>query len=360
MERFDHVRVAEPELRGFVRDLVGRTGVNLAQVEAVTRAVLDASARGVDTHGVRLVPAYVLSALGGRINLAAVPRFERVAPAVGMVDGDDGFGHLASFLAIDEGVQLARESGIGAVVVRRSSHHGATGCYTHHAARQGLLAIGMTHADAQVVPHGGTKPFFGTNPLSFAAPVPDEPPIVIDMATSAVPLNRVFLWAENDMPLRPQVGLDAAGEPAGRPEDVTMLLPLGGLDFGYKGTCLATMVDLLCAGLSGMRFGAELDFLMGPAATGPVPIGHFFVLIDAQAFGFAAHFGKTAARMLEALRAVPGRDGAAVLAPGDIERHEALRRRDIGIPVDRHTWAAFEELGRRFELALPRHGPAQF
>ena len=359
MERFDHVRVGEADLRDFVRALLERTGATAAQVEAVTRAVLDASARGVDTHGVRLVPAYVASARDGRLNLRAEPRFERLAASVGMVDGDNGFGHVASYLAIEEGAGLAREAGVAAVAVRNSSHHGATGCYTAEAARRGLIALGMTHADAAVVPHGGVAPFFGTNPLSFAAPVPDEAPVVIDMATSAVPLNRVFLWAENELPLRPNVGLDSSAEPARRPEDVKMLLPLGGLEFGYKGTALAMIVDLLCAGLTGMRIGAELEPLLGPDPKGPVPIAHVFILIDSAAFGAAETFGRTVAHLLDRLRAVPGREGAP-LAPGDPERREAERRRALGIPVDRHTWAAFEDYSRNFGLMLPPHGPARF
>ena len=359
MERFDHVRVREADLRGFVRALLERTGAAAAQVEAVTRAVLDASARGVDTHGVRLVPAYVASARDGRLNLRAAPRFERLAAAAGMVDGDDGFGHPASYLAIEEGARLARESGVAAVAVRRSSHHGATGCYTVEAARRGLIAVGMTHADAVVVPHGGVAPFFGTNPLSFAAPVPDEAPVVIDMATSAVPLNRVFLWVENGLPLRPNVGLDAEAAPARRPEDVKMLLPLGGLEFGYKGTALAMLIDLLCAGLTGMRIGADLEPLLGPNPTGPVPIAHFFILIDPAAFGATETFARTVAHLLDRLRAAPGREGAP-LAPGDPERREAESRQVIGIPVDRHTWTAFEDFARNFDLALPPHGPARF
>ena len=53
---------------------------------------------------------------------------------------------------------MAKETGIAAVTVGNSTHHGASGVYALAAARKGFAAIAMTHADRMVVPFGGTKP----------------------------------------------------------------------------------------------------------------------------------------------------------------------------------------------------------
>jgi LDH2 family malate/lactate/ureidoglycolate dehydrogenase len=314
---------------------------------------MEASGRGVDTHGVRLVPHYVHTVAGGRVNGAAKPQFHGAATAGGHVDGDNGFGHLASYRAIEEGMRLARDTGVAAIGVRNSSHHGATGCYTLAAAREGFCAIGMTHADAIVVPHHGTQPFFGTNPLSFAVPVPGAEPSVIDMASSAVPMNRVWLWGANGVTLPESIAVEATGTPTRDAAQAKALLPVGGPDYGYKGTCLAMMIDLLCAGMTGMRFGAQLPTFGGPDYKTPIPIGHFFVIFNPASFAPDGGFGRTAIDLIGALRRQPARPGETVVAPGDPELREAGDRKRKGIPVDLATWRAFAELGAEYGCPPP-------
>jgi ureidoglycolate dehydrogenase (NAD+) len=353
IEDVEHVRVERVALNGFVEGLLRGAGADAPGAAAVTRAVMEASSRGVDTHGVRLVPHYVKTVAGGRVNATARPSFHAVGTAGGHVDGDNGFGHLASYRAIEEGIRIARDSAVAAIGVRNSSHHGATGCYTLAAARQGFCALGMTHADAIVVPYRGTKPFFGTNPLSFALPVPDAEPSVIDMASSAVPFNRVGLWGANGVALPADIAVDADGAPTRDAAQTKALLPVGGPDYGYKGTCLAMLIDLLCAGLTGMRFGAQLEGFGGPDYTTPIPMGHFFVIFNPALFAPDGHFGAIARDLIAALRAQPARGNQPVLAPGDPELHEAADRARHGIPVDLATWRAFAELGREHGCALP-------
>src|SRR3954468_22529231 len=123
IEPIDGFLCSAPELSAYVRDLLRAGGASTASAEAVARAVVDASSRGVDTHGVRLVPWYLQMLEGGRINRAPEVSFTQKAAAVGHVDADDGFGHLASFRAIEEGMAMARTSGVAAITVGRSTHH---------------------------------------------------------------------------------------------------------------------------------------------------------------------------------------------------------------------------------------------
>src|SRR4051812_35287775 len=161
MEQFADFRFRRDDLSAFIGLLFSRAGADRPSTEAVSRAVVDASARGFDTHGVRLVPHYMRALTGGRTNPRPELRFTRLSPAIGHLDADNGFGHPASYRAIEEGMALADESGIAAIAVGRSSHHGATGCYTIVAAQHGYAAIGMTNADSIVVPHDGLKAFYG-------------------------------------------------------------------------------------------------------------------------------------------------------------------------------------------------------
>lgn len=345
------VRVDQAALAPFVQALFEATGASPLQASGVTRAVVDASARGVDSHGVRLVPDYLDMLAAGQIDGQAVPTVEPVAPAAVRIDAAHGFGHTASFAAIEAGVELARRTGIAAAVVTRSGHHGATGVYARAAALAGCAALGMTHADKAVIPHGGVRPFFGTNPLSFAYPQAGEP-LLIDMASSAMPLNKVMLHRALGKRLPPGVATDAAGEPTQDAEAAHWGMPLGA-DVGYKGMALAMIIDVLCATISGMTYGALMEPLFGPDKSRPVPIGHLFLLIDPARFGDAGAAAALVAAMVEHLRGEPARAGETVQAPGDPELAYAADRARNGLAVDPITWAAFTRHGRQLGLALP-------
>ncbi|MGQ9369178.1 Ldh family oxidoreductase [Azospirillum sp. ST 5-10] len=358
METFDEVRVPRADLETFIEALLVAAGSGRDGAAAVARAVVDASARAFDTHGVRLVPHYVATLAAGRINPDPDVRFTRSAPAVGHVDADNGFGHLASFRAIDEGIALARETGIAAVGVGRSSHHGATGCYTLAAARRGYAAIGMTHADAIVVPHDGIKAFHGTNPLSFAVPVEGDEPMLLDMATSSIPLNRVLLRRASGQPLPPDVAVDEHGAVTTDPHRAVALLPLGGTSYGYKGAGLAAMVDLLCSAFTGMLHGAALPPFAGPDLSQKAELGHFFIVLRPDVFQPLAMMNARIAAFLDDLRAQPAKPGTRVMAPGDPEREPTEERKANGIPVDVTTWGKLRELADGYGCPVPAAGPS--
>ncbi|MDQ6435366.1 Ldh family oxidoreductase [Mesorhizobium sp. LHD-90] len=341
------------ELSAYVSALLKAGGANAESAEAVARAVVDASSRGVDTHGVRLVPWYMQMLEGGRINKTPKVAFTKKASAVGHVDADDGFGHLASFRAIEEGIALAKDSGVAAVTVGRSTHHGASGVYSLAAARAGFVAISTTHADPAVVPFGGTKPFYGTNPIAFAVPAPGEEPMLLDMATSSIPYNRIFLRRATGTPLPPEVAMTADGVPTTDPFQAAAVLPVGGAGFGYKGAGLAAMVDILCSAFSGMGHGFTIPPLAGDDYSRPIPIGHFFLILNPAIFQALAAFDSRVGAFLNDLRAQPAQPGQKVMAPGDVEKAEAARRARNGIPIDRTTWASLAEYAGRYDRKVP-------
>lgn len=357
IEPIDGFLCSAPELADYVRSLLVAGGANAETAQAVAYVVVDASSRGVDTHGVRLVPWYIQMLEGGRINKNAKVTFTRKADAVGHVDSDHGFGHLASLRAIDEGIELAKKAGVAAVSVGNSTHHGATGVYALKAARAGFAAIGMTHADKAVVPFGGIEPFYGTNPISFAVPAPGEDAMLLDMATSAIPYNRIFLRRATGTPLPPEVAMTSEGVMTTDPNAVTALVPVGGAGFGYKGAGLAAMVDLLCSAFTGMGHGFTFPPLAGEDYGKPIPIGHFFLILNPAIFQALSAFDARVGGFLSDLRAQPAHPGQKVMAPGDVEKAEAARRAQNGIPIDRTTWASLKDAAARYGCKMPQEKP---
>ena len=58
----------------------------------------------------------------------------------------------------------------------------------------------MVNTDACVVPFGGRKPFFGTNPFAFGLPGTKES-ILLDMATSQVAFGKIVYAKEKNQPI---------------------------------------------------------------------------------------------------------------------------------------------------------------
>ncbi|WP_148253697.1 Ldh family oxidoreductase [Aidingimonas lacisalsi] len=340
----DVARVDAADLKVFMGDALRHCDVDDASAEAVSRALLTASSMGVDSHGLRLLPHYVNAVRGGRIKASPTMQFHQQLPAIGYLDADDGFGHLAGYKAIDQACAMAEACGIGAVAVGNSSHFGAAGCYALAAAERGMIGMAVCNSDPFVRLHEGKAPFHGTNPIAFSAPVEGQLPYLLDMATSTIPWNRVQQYGAIGRELPPDVAADAAGEVTRDPASVASLLPLGGANFGFKGAGLAGMVEVLSSTLTGMLNGFRLLPMGGPDMSTPRGVGHFFLAMRPEAFSNRETFQASMREYLDDLRSQPALDDAEVMAPGDREWRCQARRDAEGIPLDAANLAAYESL----------------
>lgn len=336
--------VACEDVHRFVHRCLTRAGADDASSKAVTRALVGTSCRGVDTHGVRLLPHYIRTLQEGRINGNPQLTYKQLSGGTGRLDADDGFGHLAGYRAVEECMLLAEANGIGAVTVTNSSHFGAAGCYPLFAAESGYLGLALCNADKVVLAYDGVNPFHGTNPISFAAPVANSRPYLIDMATSSIPLNRVLQYREVNRSLPRDVAVDSRGEMTTDPNGTVALLPIGGASYGFKGAALAGMCDILSSALTGMAFSNHLLSMGGPDYTTRRHLGHFFLVMKPDAFIDVKLYQQLMDRYLAEMRTQPSRPESRVMAPGDREWAEEKIRRKTGIPVDSAVWDELSEL----------------
>lgn len=344
------VRVEPERLSAFVASVLIAAGADEPTVESTTRAMMHGSLFGIDSHGVRLLDHYVSVMLGGRVALRPRLRFVVDLPAIAVLDAGHAHGARATYAAMDKAVELARTSGMGAVSIRNSSHFGPAGAYALAAAEAGMIGFATCNSDAFVRLHDGAERFHGTNPLAFAAPSGDERPWFFDMATSAIPYNRVLLYRSLEQPLPDGTASDANGYDTSDPHTAEMLAPLGG-EFGFKGAGLAGVAELFSAVLSGMALSHELLPMTGADKTTPRGLGAFVMALRPDAFlEDSSTFAEGMRRYLDHLRNARARAGAYVLAPGDREWAEAERRKAAGIPIDPATVAAFGRLAERYGL----------
>lgn len=346
-------RVSLERLSDFsIRSLVA-AGADRVTARDATRVMLHASRMGVDSHGIRLLPHYDAVLRGGRVNGRPKLRRAQMRPGSGLIDADNGHGAVATFSAADFACSLAQDAGIGAVGVQNSSHFGAAGAYALAIAKEGMIGIVTCNSDSFVRLHDGAERFHGTNPISVAAPTGSGHPWFLDMATSAVPYNRVQLYRSTGQPMPDETASDHAGYDTHDPCAVEMLAPLGGA-FGFKGAGLAGVVEVLSAALTGMAFSPEILPMPGPDLSTPRGMGAFVIAIDPDGFIGRAVLLAGMDRYVSALRGSKGRDGAQNLAPGDREWREAADRDRRGVPIDPATEAAFYALAEVAGLSAPR------
>lgn len=338
--------ISNIKLRKLGYNLFEKVGLPAWHYSAVVDGLILASLRGVDSHGIRLLPIYIEAVRSGRIKKTPNFTFRRRAPSVGIFDADHAFGICAGVKAMEKAIDLAKKTGVGAVAVKNSSHFGAAAIFSLLAAQKNMIGISMTHASAHVVPFGAREPFFGTNPICIAAPCMGEEPICLDMATSQVAWNRIQLHKERGLALEDSWATDERGQVTRDPNKAKSLLPLG----GYKGYALGMMVDVFCSMLTGMTFGPKVK-KMTPVDGQKQKIGHFFLAIDISKFTSVVTFRRRTKEMADQIRRMkPARDQKVILVAGDPEKSTYKKRVKSGIPLTFSEITSFNKLAQLWQL----------
>lgn len=346
------VRVESAALAVFCRAVLVSIGTSKETADAATRAMMHGSRLGIDSHGVRLLDHYVKVIRGGRVNADPRMRLLDGSRAVATLEADHGHGALAAYMAMGRAKELASSGGIGAVAIRNTSHFGPAGAYSVEAAHDGMIGGAFCNSDSFVRLHGGASRFHGTNPIAMAVPSGGERPWLFDMATSAIPYNRIQLYQSLGLPLPTGVASLENGCDTEDASVATMLAPLGSA-FGFKGAGLAGVAEIFSAVLTGMKLSFELLPMSGEDISTPRGMGAFVLAIDPAAFVETAVFEDGMRRYLEGLRGSPVAAGEKVLAPGDREWAESDRREKLGIPIDPQTEQVFRAFADAFAIPMP-------
>ena len=340
-------RISHENLRVFCRKILQALGVPEDDAAIVADCLVAANLYGIDSHGVIRLAHYVVRLENGSINPRPQMRFERNAPGLGVVDGDHGLGHVVMRMACDRVRDLAQENGTASVAVKNSSHFGMTGYYIRYLTGFGLAAMAMTATDALLVPFGGRKPMWGTNPIAFGFPARDIP-VVLDMATTSIPYGKIALAQKEGRPIPPEWGLDSEGNPTEDPGRIAGLHPIA----GPKGSGLAMIIDVFSNLFVGMAFGPHIVKMYGEMAE-KRRLGHFVAAWDVSRLTSLDSFTDTIEQMKNELHAIPPADGIdRVLFPGEIEELTRKERLRTGIPLEAGIHQELQGLSTRFTIEL--------
>jgi (2R)-3-sulfolactate dehydrogenase (NADP+) len=259
------------------RRALGACGASEEVARVMAEALVLAEAQGLAGVGLAHLESYCEALREGRIDGHAEPVIRRDTPVLFHADAKGGVGHVGFERVLPDLVAAARELGVAVFSQRNSYTNAALDWFVRRLAERGLVALAATNGGpALLAASGAREAVFCTNPMAFAAPRDDGPPLVIDQSSSATAYVNLRLAAERGDPIPRGWALDGYGrettDPVAALEGV--LLPFG----GARGANVALMVELLAAGLAGANWSLDApSFLEGDATPG---IGLFVLALD--------------------------------------------------------------------------------
>lgn len=348
----ESVRYAAADLHAFCAQALERAGVRSGDADVIADGLIAADLRGVHSHGALRVGIYVDRLRAGSIHPAAELQIVRDSGAVVVADAQAGPGIAMAARAMDLAIARAQAHGIAAVSVRNANHCGMLAFFAMRALPAGAVGAAASNGDSLVAPWGARAKFLGTNPLAVAVPARDEPPVVLDMATSVVAHGRVKGAADRGESIPPDWAVDAAGRPTTDPVQALAgaLLPFGGV----KGSGISILIDLIAGLLPGGRSGPEIVPLYQRLAE-PQGIGQLFVALHVAAFDTLEAFTARVDETVRRIRALPPAAGSVrVILPGELEHLRAQEYQAHGIPLPGDAVAEIARTASLLGLLAPR------
>ncbi|MFZ5825339.1 MAG: Ldh family oxidoreductase [Bacillota bacterium] len=349
----DLIRVPAAELESWAAAVLREVGLPEADAAEVAQHLLFAEMRGLSSHGLCRLPLYTKRLEAGSMEPVTAPEVITETAVSALIDGRNGMGQVVARRAAELAAAKAKASGLAAVAVRNSNHCGCLAYYTLLMADQGLVGLATTNAMPTMVPHGGREPFFGTNPLSLAAPAGLNAPFVLDMATSQVARGKILTAAQAGRAIPAGWALGRNGDPTTDPLEALngLMLPLA----GPKGSGLAFMVEILSGVLPGGQIGPQIPRELDR----PQGIGHFFLALRPDLFLPEQEFRQRMDQTIARLRQVePAACERSILLPGEAERLKVAEHERLGIGLPPSLLAELEELALRYHLPGPLPGIA--
>ncbi len=353
-------------MNAFLIDAFKGYGVPEEDAEICADVLLESDRRGIESHGCnRFKPIYIDRLLNGTLLPETKLEILRETPTTLVMDAHDGMGMVASYRMMERLLEKAKACGMAGGAIRNSTHYGIAGYWATMASREGLIGITGTNARPSIAPTFGVENMMGTNPLTFALPTDEEFPFCIDCATSIVQRGKIEYYAREgkDTPAGMVVAQDGgAMTDSGEilkalVEGTAALAPLGGIGEelgGYKGYGYAAVVEILSAALAGGQFMKALTGQDEEGNPRMYRLGHFFFVVDPEAFMGREAFRKTAGEICRALRSSRRAPGSErIYTAGEKEYLTWLERKDRGVPVGEAVQR--EILAVRDALGLPYH-----
>lgn len=288
-------------------------GLDEEQAEIVADCFATADLYGVSSHGCAITQAHVQKIERGGYNLKPNFKVVRETGAFAVIDGDNGFGAVSAKYCLDIAIERCKKSGIYTVFSRNNNTFGPAFYYSLKAAEEGCIAFICSNSPAQMAPVGGKEKMLGTNPFSVVIPVPEQEPIIIDMATSVVAKSRFKQYKEMGQELPDGWALNEEGNPTNDPDEGIrgMVLPMA----GFKGYGIAMLIDIISGVLSGAAYLNKVGRFYSEDKV-EMNVGFYMTVIDPNVV-MGGEYEKVIRDFVQRLRESDPVEGGRIVLPGD-------------------------------------------
>lgn len=343
------MKVSADNVQEVIRALLSTVGITGEDADTIASILSEADMKGISTHGIYFLPMLLQRIKEGLVENPT--RIEAITDegAILHLDGGNGIGQLGAAHAMSGAIGKAETLGIGITLLRNTNHIGLLAHYTLMAAKKGMLGICFSNSAPAIAPWGGTEAFFGTNPLSIAAPGGKGFPIVLDMSTSLVARGKIRRAARLGESIPDSWAIDEDGVPTTDPERALngTLTPIG----GPKGSGLALFIDLISGLISGSNYSRDVKTFHKPlGATG---VGCTMIAVDISRFMPAETFAPLIEQYIADIKsAKKAAGGETIYMPGEIELLREKRSFTEGVAVDNGVVASINKLLEEHSLAV--------
>jgi len=334
------MKIPVNSLRQGAQDILVYLGETPQNAAEIANSLVKADMRGISTHGTYLLKIIDMRVKGKQLSLPTIPKVVSDSGATAIIDGADGIGMVAGHMALELGMEKAKQFGISIVLIRNTNNVGSLASYTQRAADNGMIAIMSGNAAPAMAPWGGAEQFMGTNPIGISIPA-DGSGFTADMASSVVARGKIRKASRQGVQIPENWALDENGITTTDPDKALKgtLLPIG----GPKGSALALTVDIISGMLSGAGFGKTLKSFH--ELEGPTNVGVSIIIIDIARFMPLDHFKELMTGYTETIKGLKKAEGfTEVLMPGEIEYRKEKNSEENGVEIDAQQIAALNEL----------------
>ncbi|MBS3915508.1 MAG: Ldh family oxidoreductase [Bacteroidetes bacterium] len=351
-------------LKTWVENIFVKNDFSRDDAQLAASVLIAADLRGIDSHGVARLSGYLRLIEKGRIQPNPLIKIIRETASTATMDAGGAIGLVSAPKAMQIAIQKAKIAGSGWVAINNSNHFGIAAFHSMMALEHDMIGFAVTNASPLVTPAGGRERMLGTNPICVAIPALNEPPFVLDMATSAASNGKLEIAerAEKEIPEGWLIKED--GSKSRNPSELKnkgMVLTLGSdMEHGsYKGYGLSAFVDIFSGVLSGANFGPWVPpfvSFLDPAENAPGKgIGHFVGAWSIDGFREAREFKENMDLWIQRFRKTEAMDiNNPVQIPGDNERNAEVHRKVHGIPLNKKVHSDLLEIAEKYQLELPK------
>ena len=358
-------------MNSFLIDAFKGYGVPEEDAKICADVLLESDRRGIESHGCnRFKPIYIDRIKKGTLLPTTDIEILKETPTTVVMDAHDGMGMVASHKMMEMLIEKAKKYGMAGGAIKNSTHYGIAGYWTTMASKEGLVGITGTNARPSIAPTFGVENMMGTNPLTFSLPTDEEFPFCLDCATSIVQRGKIEYYAREGKDTPAGMVISENGEAMTDSKEIldalvagtAALAPLGGIGetlAGYKGYGYAAVVEILSSALAGGEFMKALTGVSEDGKPQMYHLGHFFFVIDPDAFNGREEFKKTAGDICRALRASKKTPGSErIYTAGEKEYLVWLDRKDKGVPVSvsvqKDILSVRDELGLDYKFTFEK------